>query len=410
MLPLTDIRVVELGTVLMAPYAGQWLADMGADVIKVEPPGGDQTRVNGPSVEAGMSPMFLALNRNKRSIMLDLASGEDRNTLDLLIAGADVLIHNIRDQKLVKLGIDAARLTAKHPRLIYAGLQGFSRGGAYSGRPAYDDIIQGMSGTADLIRRQTGALRYAPMVLADKISGIVAALAIAAAIASRERTGKGLVVEAPMFETMVAFNMLEHFCQSHFATGNGDMGYRRTLAGGRGPYRTLNGHISFMPYTDRQWSSFFEGVGRIDLSDDVHFGDHRARMSNVEALYGVLGQILGTRTSEEWLAFAEEAQIPAAPVLSLEDIVDDPHLSEVEFFAATEDESMGQLRYPGVPLTFNGVRPTIRQPPRLDEHREEILAELERQPGISGPASGGNDPGLKEVKMTEHLAVLSKLG
>ena len=379
MLPLAEIKVVELGTVLMAPYAGQWLADMGADVIKVEPPGGDQTRVNGFCVEDGMASMFLALNRNKRSIVLDLGDPNDRQTLDRLIAGADVFLHNIRDQKLAKLGIDPGRLTSKYPRLVYAGLQGFSRGGAYSGRPAYDDIIQGMSGTADLIRRQTGTLRYAPMALADKISGIVAAMAIAAAIAGRERSGKGGIVEAPMFETMVAFNLLEHFGQLHFAVGDSEMGYRRALADARGPYRTMDGHISFMPYTDRQWRAFFAGVGRPELMNDVRYANHRARIGNVEALYGLLAEILRTRTSDQWIAFANDAQIPAAPVLSLEDLLDDPHLREVDFYAGTQDEAMGELRYPGVPVTFDGIRPTIRQPPRLDEHREQILAELEHQ-------------------------------
>jgi crotonobetainyl-CoA:carnitine CoA-transferase CaiB-like acyl-CoA transferase len=377
MLPLTGIRVIELGTVLMAPYAGQWLADMGADVIKVEPPGGDQTRINGPAIEGGMASMFLGLNRNKRSIVLDLSDAGDRRVLDRLLAGADVLMHNIREQKLAKLGIDAASIAAKYPKLIYAGLQGFSPKGPYGGRPAYDDIIQGMSGTADLIRRQTGKLRYAPMVLADKICGIVAAMAVAAAIAGRERTGKGSSVEAPMFETMVAFNMLENFGGSYFGRGDGEMGYGRTLANARGPYQTIDGHICFMPYTDRQWLSFFAEIGHAELSVDPRFADHGGRIDNVNALYGLLAEVLQTRTSSQWLAFADEAQIPAAPVLSLEEIVDDPHLHAVDFFVEIEDEAMGNLRFPGMPVTFDGVRPPLRHPPRLDEHREQILAELD---------------------------------
>jgi crotonobetainyl-CoA:carnitine CoA-transferase CaiB-like acyl-CoA transferase len=377
MLPLAGVRVIEVGTVLMAPYAGQWLADMGADVIKVEPPGGDQTRVTGPAVEPGMAAMFLSLNRSKRSIVLDLATEAGRESLTRLVASADVLMHNIRHHKLAKLGLDAETLTARCPRLVYASLQGFSPAGRYGGRPAYDDIIQGMSGTADLIRRQTGTLRYTPMALADKICGIVAGMAIAAALAGRERTGRGMVIEAPMFETMVAFNMVENFSGSHFESAETGMGYGRTLAGARGPYPTRDGHICFMPYTDRQWCAFFAHIGRAELAEDARFADMRARTVNIDALYGLLAETLLTRTSAEWLAFAEAAQIPSAPVLSLEEILDDPHLGEVGFFAETDDRAMGKLRYPGVPLRFDGVRPGVRQPPRLDQHREEILAELD---------------------------------
>jgi crotonobetainyl-CoA:carnitine CoA-transferase CaiB-like acyl-CoA transferase len=388
MLPLSGIKVIEIGTVLMAPYAGQWLADMGADVIKVEPPGGDQTRSTGPAVEPGMAAMYIALNRNKRSIVLDLRNATDREIMARLIDSADVVIHNIRQQKLAKLGIDAATLTARNPRLIYAALQGFSPAGRYGERPAYDDIIQGMSGTAELVRRQTGTLRYVPMALADKTTGIVAAMAISAALAGRERTGRGMIVETPMFETMVAFNMVENFAGSHFASGTAAMGYGRTLASDRGPYRTSDGDICFMPYTDRQWRSFFNYVGREDLCADPQFADMHSRTVNIAALYAILAEILRGRTSAEWLALADEAQIPSAPVLSLEEIVDDPHLGETGFYAETEDPAMGTLRYPGVPLRFDGVRPGVRQPPRLDEHRDEILSELGLAPAGQAPRTG----------------------
>lgn len=235
-----------------------------------------------------------------------------------------------------------------------------------------------MSGSADLIRRQTGTLRYAPMALADKVSGMVAAMAIAAALAGRERTGRGTVVETPMFETMVAFNMVENFGGSHFGGECAAMGYGRTLAGERGPYRTSDGHISFMPYTDRQWRSLFAYIGREDLADDARFADLGARTDNIDVLYGLLAETLLTRTSAEWLAFAEEAQIPTAPVLTLEEILEDPHLIETGFFARTEDPDMGRLHYPGVPIRFDGVRPGVRRPPRLDEHRDAIMMELDR--------------------------------
>ncbi len=376
MLPLEGIRIVEVGTVLMAPYAAQWLADLGADVIKVEPPGGDQTRTTGPAREAGMAAMFLALNRNKRSIAIDLKDPAGREDLHRLLASADVLIHNIRPQKLQGLDLDAETVRSRHPHLVYASLGGFASGGPYAGRPAYDDIIQGMTGVADLVRRQTGELRYAPMALADKTCGIVAAMAICAALTRRASTGEGTAIEVPMFETMVAFNLVENFLGCHFASEQGVMGYGRTLAGARGPYRTRDGHVSFMPYTDQQWASFFAAAGREDLIADVRFTGMAGRTDNIDALYTILGDILLTRSTAEWLALAERSQIPAGPVLSLEDIVVDAQLAGSGFFAEAEDPAMGALRFPGVPVTFDGVRPPVRMPPRLNENREEILAEL----------------------------------
>ncbi len=384
MTPLTGIRVVEVGTVLMAPYAGQWLADHGADVIKVEPEGGDQTRFTGPSIEPGMASMFLALNRNKRSIVIDLKSAQGRDALDRLLATADVLIHNIRPQKLANLGLDAETVRARHPRIVYAGLGGFTATGRYAGRPAYDDIIQGMTGVADLVHRQTGEFRYAPMALADKTCGIVAALAISAALMRREKTGEGVVIEVPMFETMVAFNMVENFAGSHF-NELGVMGYSRTLAANRGPYRTQDGYISFMPYTDQQWRSFFTAAGREDLAADPRFTDIRARTENIDALYEILTAQMLSRPSAEWLALAEQREIPAGPVMSLEDIIQDDHLAEVGFFVHAEDGAMGSVRFPGVPVTFDGVRPPMRLPPRLDEQCEEIRAELGLGPGTESP-------------------------
>lgn len=380
MLPLEGIRIVEVGTVLMAPYAAQWLADLGADVIKVEPPGGDQTRYTGPAREPGMAAMFLALNRNKRSIAIDLKDPDGREELHRLLASADAMLHNIRPQKLTAIGLDAEAVRKRHPHLIYAFVSGFAAGGPYAGQPAYDDIIQGMTGIADLVRRQTGELRYAPMALADKTCGLVAAMAICAALARRGANGQGAAIEVPMFETMVAFNLVENFAGAHFAGERGTMGYSRTLAATRGPYRTRDGHISFMPYTDQQWHSFFNATGHPDLVGDARFGDMQSRTENIEALYTILGDILLDRTSAEWLALAEQAQIPAGPILALEDIVEDRQLAETGFFAQAQDEAMGHLRFPGVPVTFDGERAPVRMPPRLDENRAEILAGLDRMP------------------------------
>jgi crotonobetainyl-CoA:carnitine CoA-transferase CaiB-like acyl-CoA transferase len=375
MLPLAGIRVIELGTVLFAPYAAQWLADFGADVIKVETLSGDSTRYTGPATEQGMSPTFLGLNRNKRSIALDIRQPLGLEALKRLLNGADVLVHNIRPQKLAKLGIDAETLLAENPLLVYASLLGFGRGGAYSGRPAYDDIIQGLSGSADLVRRQTGVPRYFPTVVADKVSGIVAALAIASALAGRERTGRGGMVEVPMFETMVAFNLVEHFYGHHFDPPIGPAGYVRALSHSRGPFSTRDGYISVMPYTDRHWLSFFTRVGAAELIEDSRYSDIQSRTENIDTLYEALGAYLATQDTSYWLALCEEEQIPAAAITSLENLVDDAHLREANFFVHNGDPSIGGLHFPGVPVSFDGVRPPIHMPPRLGQHSVEILRE-----------------------------------
>jgi crotonobetainyl-CoA:carnitine CoA-transferase CaiB-like acyl-CoA transferase len=389
MLPLEGFRIVEIGTVLMAPYAAQWLADFGADVIKVEPPEGDQTRHIGPAREAGMAAMFLSLNRNKRSVAIDIKDPRGREELEGLLGSAHALIHNIRPHKLALLELDAASVMARHPHLVHASLAGYAAGGPYAGRPAYDDVIQGMTGVADLVRRQTGDLRYAPMALADKTCGIVAALAVCAALIRSGQTGIGSAIEVPMFETMVAFNLVENFSGGHFANERGAMGYGRTLAGSRGPFATRDGHISFMPYTDRQWRVFFEATDRHDLLDDPRFTDIARRTENIDALYAILTAILRERTSGEWLQLAEREEIPAGAVLALEDLVSDPQLAGRGFFAEAVDSAMGDMRFAGVPVTFDGEAPPVRMPPRLDEHREEVLAGLStaHRPG-GRPAQG----------------------
>ncbi|MCB2058998.1 MAG: CoA transferase [Novosphingobium sp.] len=396
MLPLSGLRVIDIGTVLVAPYASQWLADLGADVIKVEPPGGDQTRFTGPEAEPGMASLFLGLNRNKRSIVLDIASQPGREVLEQLIAGADVFMHNIRSQKLGKLEIDAATLCERYPRLVYAQVQGFASDGQYAGRPAYDDIVQGMSGIVDMMYRQSGTMRFAPMALADKTCGLVMAMAILAALTSRARTGAGTVVEVPMFETMVSFNMVENFGDAYAREDQPEMGYRRTLSHARGPYRTRDGTICFMPYTDRQWRAFFSHIGRAELIGDSRFANMTGRSSNIDLLYEMLAETLQTGTTAEWLAFAESADIAAAPVQTLEAVLKDRHLEECGYFAETDDAALGRLRYPGVPVSFAGTRPSVRQPPRMGEHTEEILAELGIPAAmareLSGDAIDGHGP------------------
>jgi crotonobetainyl-CoA:carnitine CoA-transferase CaiB-like acyl-CoA transferase len=380
--PLAGIRVVDLTSVVMGPYASQMLGDFGADVIKVEAPEGDSTRRTGPATEPGMAAIFLGVNRNKRSIVLDLKTPEGREALARLIATADVFMHSIRPQKLKALGLDPDEVLARHPRLVFAGLHGFAIRGPYGGRPAYDDIIQGMSGIADLMRRQTGEARYFPTIAADKTSGLMASNAILAALMKRALTGKGGFVEIPMFETMVAFNMVEHLYGRHFDPALTGAGYPRVLAPWRRPYRTSDGAICMMPYTDAHWRLFFTEAGEPDLAADPRFASIATRTTHIEALYETAGRIVATRTTDAWLEACDRLEIPAAPVLGLDELPDDPHLRAIDFFAAQSDPGLGGVRFPAMPVSFDHQPAPIAVPPRLGEHTREILAEL----GYAGAA------------------------
>lgn len=373
MAPLKGVKVLDLGAVLMAPYAGQWLADLGADVVKVEAPSGDSTRRTGPAAEPGLSAMFLGLNRNKRSIVLDLKTPEGRSALLTLADGADILLHNNRPQKMKALGLDAETLLARNPRLVYACFHGFGEAGPYGGRPAYDDVIQGLCGLAHLMGEQTGAPAYLPTVAADKTSGLIGVIALLAALSKRDRTGEGGYVEVPMFESMVAFTAVEHLYGRHFEPPKGPAAYPRVMTPERRPFATADGHICALPYNDGHWTRLFEACGRTDLAADPRFADIAARTENVTALYATLAEILRTRTTAEWLEILERLEIPCAPVTSLETLVDDPHLAATGFFTLLDQGDGTQLRFPGVPVLFDGERPPIAAPPRLGEHTREVL-------------------------------------
>lgn len=377
MLPLSGIRVVDLSTVVMGPYASQWLADLGAEVIKVETPEGDSTRRTGPATEDGMSAIFLGVNRSKKSVVLNLKRPAAQAALHKLLESADVLLHSMRPQKLAKLDLDPASVMARHPKLVYVSLLGFAEDGPYGGRPAYDDIIQGLCGNAALMAAQTGTVRYFPTISADKTSGLIAALSISAALAGRERQGgKGGMVEVPMFESMVAFNLVEHLYGQHFEPPRATAGYPRVLAPLRRPYQTADGYVCMMPYTDAHWRDFFTSAGRLDLAEDTRFTNISARTRHIETLYEITGDIVRERGTDEWLALCETLQIPVARVNELDELVDDPHLRATGFFDQVDDAAMGTLRFPGAPVRFNGERAHATVPPRLGEHTREIFSAI----------------------------------
>ncbi len=374
MLPLAGLKVVDLSSVVFGPYCAQWFADLGAEVIKLEAPEGDSTRLTGPGLEPGMSALFLGCNRGKQGLVLDLKRADAQAALDRILSDTDVLLHSIRPQKLASLGLDPETLLKKHPRLIFAGLHGFGQDGPYGGRPAYDDVIQGMSGIADLMHHQTGEPRYLPTIVADKVSGLTAGLAILAAVIRRQTTGKGGFVEIPMFETMVAFNFVEHFFGHHFDPPKAGLGYPRAMAPWRKPLPTTDGHLCMLAYTDAHWRGFFTVAGAPEHLADPRFASISTRTVHTDAIYALVGDLVRQRPTAEWLDLLESVQVPCAPVIRLDELESDPHLAAVDFFTRIETPA-GPLRYPGVPVLFDGERPPVAAPPHLGEHSRQILSQ-----------------------------------
>ncbi len=375
--PLTGVRVIDLTSIVMGPYATQILGDMGADVIKVESPEGDVFRYVTPFRNRGMSAAFLNLNRNKRSVALDLKREDDRRTMLDLLDGADVFVTTVRPQAMRKLGLDYESLRERNPRLIYCGGYGFSEEGPYAGRPAFDDIIQAMSGIASLQGENSQAgPQYVNTIFADKTVGCAMAYAIAMALYERERSGRGQAIEVPMFETMVSFNLVEHLAGETYCPAQEGMGYERVLSEHRRPYRTKDGYIGALPYTAEQWARFFEAAGRPEMAADPRVTDPALRSRNIHDLYGLLAEIVAERTTAEWVELLRAADIPMTPVLSPEELLDDEHLQALGFFRSEVHPSEGEVRTIGIPVRFSRTPGAVRRlAPRLDEHREEILVE-----------------------------------
>ncbi|MBT5811406.1 MAG: CoA transferase, partial [Rhodospirillaceae bacterium] len=330
--PLDGVRVIDLSTVMYGPYCTMILGEMGAEVIKVEPPSGDITRQVGESRTPGMAAGFLGKGRNKRSLALDLKQDLAREALYKFVATADVFIHNIRPGAAARLGIDYDSIIAHRPDIVYCAAVGFLPEGPYAENPAYDDLIQGMSGLAWLQGQVTGEPRYAPSVIADKTSGLFALYAIMMGLFHRERTGEGQKVDVGMFESFASFILPEHMQGRTYDPPTGPAGYKRLLTKNRRPYPTKDGYVCAMPYTDRHWRALFELADKAELADDPRFATMPARTSNIDVLYGVLGEILLTRTTAEWLEAFKANDLPAAKMNSVEDLFDDPHLDAVNFF------------------------------------------------------------------------------
>ncbi len=361
---LNGIRILDLTAVILGPYGAQILGDLGAEVIKIEGPDGDSMRPIAPTAAPGMSAIFANNNRNKRSVVLDLKSPGGKHALAKLIPTVDVLIHNMRQGALDKLGFgfDAAR--ALHPKLIYCAAVGFGRDGPYAGRPAYDDVIQAASGFAGLFEARDGTPLYAPSIIADKVTGLHLVYAVLAALLHRERSGQVPgYVEIPMFEALTAFNLNEHL--SGATWGGEETGYQRMLARDRRPFRTKDGWLGALPYTAAHWSKFFAEIGRAHLSEEAWFTDPTERSRNFEKLYGVLADVMPTRTTSDWLGVFKRLDIPHSVINSPRDLLADPHLSAVNFFTpnfAAETPVKRTLRQP---ISFDDLATSPDLPPPM---------------------------------------------
>jgi crotonobetainyl-CoA:carnitine CoA-transferase CaiB-like acyl-CoA transferase len=376
--PLQGVKVIDMTTVLMGPYATQMLGDYGADVIKVETLEGDVTRLIGPGRNPGMGPVFLNTNRNKRSICLDLKKPAGREAVLRLIGSADVLIYNVRPQAMARLNLGYDVVSKINPRLIYAGVFGFGQDGPYAAKPAYDDLIQGATGLPALMAQTgDGTPRYVPNALVDRIVGLTAVGAICASLTYRARSGRGQRLDIPMFETMTSFVMGDHLGGLTYEPPLDKGGYARHLSRDRRPYKTSDGHICVIVYNDKQWESFFKATGRDDLRSNPKFATFAGRSVNIDEVYAELARIFETRTTAEWLALMTEADIPVMPMHDLESILNDQHLVAAGYFPVVEHPSEGPIRSMKVPAAWSDTpAETVRLAPRLNEHCEEILREI----------------------------------
>lgn len=375
--PLQGIRILDLTSVVMGPYATQTLGDLGADIIKIEPPSGDNLRAVGPMRNPGMGHMAIHLNRNKRSVVLDLKQPEGREACLKLAAGCDALIYNVRPQAMARLGLSHEDVAAVNPKIVYIGAFGYGEDGPYAGKPAYDDLIQGAAGVPSLSARQSGDVpRYAPVTLADRSVGLQAAIALLSAVLHAQRTGQGQSVEVTMFEALSQFVLGDHLGGRTFEPPIGDMGYARLLAEHRKPYATANGYLCVLIYNDKHWQSFFTVINRPDLASDPMFCTHTARAAHIAAVYAFVADVMKTRSSEEWLLALEGGDIPVTRLHTMDSLIEDAHLNAVGFFPEFEHPTEGHIRTLAPVGRYSTTPPGIRLlAPRVGEHSAELLRE-----------------------------------
>lgn len=373
---LEGITVLDLSTTFMGPYCSEFLAQLGARVIKIEQPSGDIARYISDDRRSGLGPTFMLANAGKESVVLDLTKERDRSALDRLVPHADVFMHNMRPAAAEKLGIRYEDISETNPAIVYCTVTGFGRDGPYAGKTAYDDVIQAMCGFA-AVQGGGGPPEYIRTPVVDKNVGIMAFGAITSALYHRERHGVGQMLEIPMFESMASYLLMDQQGGWVYEGRSGRTGYARTASPYRKPYETLDGHIGVLIYTDDQWRTFFDLIGRTELADSPKFKTIHDRTRHIDELYRLVESSLTERSSGEWLAIFNESGIPAGPVHSIESLFDDPHLEAVGFFQEVSHPTEGRLITPRLPWTVShSGLPEQRPAPSLGEHTEAVFHEF----------------------------------
>ena len=376
--PLKGIKIIDASSILMVPYCTRLLADMGAEIIKVETLSGDNTRYIGPSVNKGMAAVFLNINRNKKSISVDLKSADGRLIIYKLIKKSDVFVSNIRKASLEKLKLTHSDFIKINPKIITANAVGFSSKGPYAGLPAFDDTIQAISGMAAYQETYSDQPSYTSGATADKVTGLMLGMSILSALFNREKNGEGTELEVPMMETMVDFTLVEHLYGYNFLPPKAPPVYPRQSSPNRKPYKTLDGYIAVLPYSDDQWLRFFSIIKKENILKDPKFCSLESRNQNIDELYKILSEELKKRNTSFWIKNLREQDIPATKVNFPKDLFEDEHLERTNFFKVQDHPTEGKLLYPSFPVEFNEDETSSESlhAPSLGENTKEILTDL----------------------------------
>ena len=374
---LKGIKIIDASSILMVPYCTRLLADMGAEIIKVETLSGDNTRYIGPSINKGMAAVFLNINRNKKSISVDLKSADGRLIIYKLIKKSDVFVSNIRKASLEKLKLTHTDFIKINPKIITANAVGFSSKGPYAGLPAFDDTIQAISGMAAYQQTYSDQPSYTSGATADKVTGLMLGMSILSALFNREKNGEGTELEVPMMETMVDFTLVEHLYGYNFLPPKAPPIYPRQSSPNRKPYKTLDGYIAVLPYSDDQWLRFFSIIKKENILENPKFCSLEARNQNIDELYNILSKELKKRNTSFWIKNLREQDIPATKVNFPKDLFEDEHLERTNFFKVQDHPTEGKLLYPSFPVEFNKVETSESlHAPSLGENTKKILTDL----------------------------------
>lgn len=374
--PLEGVKVLDLTSVVMGPFATQILAELGAEVVKVEPFSGDNMRDVGPMINSKMGHLHLHLNRGKKGIAVNLKSKLGLDVIKRLIPTSDVLIYNVRPQAMARLGLSYDVVSQINPKIIYVGAYGYSENGPQAGRAAYDDLIQGRTGVPWLVSREgRGKPRYVPLNFADRVTGLHAVYAVTTALFQREKTGTGQAVEVPMFEAISHFVLGDHLAGLSFQPPIGPSGYKRLKF--RRVYETKDGFICALVYNESQWTRFWQELGSPEMMNDPKFVTHSARAENIGDIYDLLSDIVIKETTDHWLALFEKIDIPVARMNAVDDLLNDEHLQNTEFFREESHPTEGDLYAMRTPTNWSKSQPSPVSPaPSLGEHTRDVLRDL----------------------------------